>query len=192
MTENSKKGISRKGAILMGIGFAVAAILVGAASLISGLSIVEISLMVGWVVLMSIFAWVGYSVSNIKLAYILRGIAAVSLGGALSIGGGTMYTFVTIGSVPLTICNYCSDTFIYEPLGIEVGSDECQTISVPPVTAVIWQEGDRIFVRALGQEDSFPKDAEVVLDSHVIEGEDPVTVNLAEKGKHTLVVRCKS
>lgn len=141
MAEN-KKAHSKRAAMLIGIGFTIAAILVGAASLISGYTIVKTLLMVGWVILMSIVARLGYTVSNSRLAHFLKGVAAVSLGGALSIGGSALYNFIDTGSVQLTIYNHCSDTLIYEPLDIEVAPNDYQIIDVPPVTVIIWQEGD--------------------------------------------------
>lgn len=190
MAEN-KKARSKRAATLMGIGFTIAAILVGAASLISGYTIVKTLLMVGWVILMSIVARLGYSISNVRLAHFLKGVAAVSLGGALSIGGGALYNFIDTGSVQLTIYNHCSDTLTYEPLDIKVAPNDYQVIDVPPVTVVIWQEGDRIFVRALGQEDSFPKNAVATLDGYVIEEGDTLTKNLADEKKHVLIIDCK-
>jgi len=195
---NSKKAGSRRVVILMTAGFIIAIVLVGFASLIWGYSWGKTFLMVGWLVLMIIFTRLGFSLTNIKLTSFLRGIAAVSLGGALSIGGGTTISFVTADYVQLEICNYCDETLTYEWLDIEVAPNSCKLVEVPPVTVVLWQEGDCIFVRALGREEVFYKNAVVYLNGEVLDLEKPLTIDLSEKEpvageEHLeLIIRCKS
>jgi hypothetical protein len=187
--------VSRRAANLMTIALVVAIILVGAASLILGLTVASIVFLIGWLILMIVFIRFAQSLPAISVVpqSVLRGVAAVSLGAALSIGGGTVADLAIRGPVQLTIHNYCPTPLVYEPLGIEVAAYGSQTIEVLPVTVIVRREESRIFVRAFGLELPFvlPENVDVSFDGRLIEPRAPLRVNLREREAHELIITCR-
>jgi len=187
--------ISRRAASLMTIALIVAIILVGVAALILGLTVSSIVFLIGWLILMIIFIRIARALPLTRLALrsILGGIAAVSLGAALSMGGGTVLGFVTQGPVQLTIHNDCPTPMLYEPLGIDIPPHRSQTIEVPPMIVTVGQEDDQVFLRLFGLQLPFdlPENVEVIFDGQLIEPGIPLRADLRKRERHELLIICR-
>ncbi len=186
------KGIlSRRVTVLLLVGFIVAIVLVCAASIVLGFTVERIFLLVGWLLLMIIFVLSG-AFFSVDVALLLRGIAAVSLGGALSIGSVPTYGFLTAEPVELTIQNGCSTPLVYELLNINVSGFTTQTVELKPLTVTFTREGDFVFVYALCQTVPYyvPKDAFVSFDGQVIKPGESLTVDLGKQKVHEFFIKC--
>lgn len=191
---NPKDTVSRRVTAALIVGFLIAIILVGAASLILGLPHGMIIQLMGWLLLMVIFVLSGNFLPSRKMALFLRAIAAVSLGGALSIGGVPTYEFVTAEPVELTIQNYCSDTIVYDLLDIEVLGNTVETVKLKPVTVTFTRDENFVYVYAFCRKVpySVPEDALVSFNGQEIGVGDSLTIDLSEQEQHTLIIQCKS
>ncbi|KYK34974.1 MAG: hypothetical protein HXS46_01810 [Theionarchaea archaeon] len=192
-----KDTTSRRVTVVLLIGFIIAIVLVGAASLILGLTRRMILQLMGWLVLMIVFVLSGNFLSSARMAFYLRAVAAVSLGGALSIGGVPTYEFITAGPVELTIENYCSDPIVYDVYGlahIEVPGNAVRTVELKPVTVTFTRDENFVFVYAFCRTVPYavPEDALVSFDGQEIKPGESLTVHLSGPEPHKLVVECKS
>lgn len=184
--------LSRRVTVLLLVGFIAAIVLVCAASLILGFTLERIFLLVGWLFLLILFVLSG-TFFSVDVALLLRGIAAVSLGGALSIGGVPTYGFLTAEPVDLTIQNNCSEPVIYELLDINVPAFTTQTVELKPLTVTFTREGDFVYVYALCQTVPYhvPEDAFVSFDGQVIRPGEPLTVDLGKQKVHEFFIQCE-
>jgi hypothetical protein len=191
------KGIvSRRVTTILTIGFIIAVVVVGAASLILGLARKEILLLMGFLTLMVVFVLSGSFLSSERMIFFLRAVAAVSLGGALSIGCIPIYEFVTAEEVELTIRNGCPDPIEYNVLDlyIKIPGNDVTTKLLKPVTVTFTRDRDHVYVYAFGWEE--PYDVEestfVSFDGVEIKPGDSRTFDLSEQKHHTLIVECTS
>lgn len=176
-------------------GFIIAIILVGVASLILRPTFGVILQLMGWLVIMITFVLSGNFLSGAKMVIFLRGIAVVSLGGALSIGGIPTYEYITAEPVQLTICNYCSSPIVYDPLDINVpGNTKSKPIDLLPLTVTFKRERDYVFVHILWHtvEYDVPEDAFVKINGDIIKPGESLRVDLSEQKEHELLIECKS
>ncbi len=185
--------ISRRVTRVLVSGFVIAAFLVVAASLIMGLTYGAIARLVVWLVVMILFILSGNFFSSSNWALFLRGIAAVSLGGALSIGGVPTYEYITAEPVELTIQNYCSEPIVYDLLDINVSGNTTDTVELRPLTVTFTREKNYVYVYAFGRTVSYdvPEDAFVSFNGQVIDPGDSLTVDLSEQEKHEFSIQCK-
>lgn len=189
-----KSYISRKVTRVLILGLVIAIVLVGFASAVLGVAVRVIIQLVGWLVLMMLFIFSGNFAANVNTALFLRGIAAVSLGGALSIGGVPTYEFFTAEPVELTIQNYCSTPIVYDLLNIEVPGNTVQTVMLKPLVVTFTREGNHVYVYALCHTVmySVPEDAFVSFNGQVIRPGDSLTVDLSEQKQHEFFIKCES
>lgn len=192
-----KETTSRRVTVVLLIGFIIAIVLVGAASLILGLTHGMILQLMGWLVLMIVFVLSGNFLSSVRIAFFLRAVAAVCLGGALSIGGVPTYEFVTAESFELTIENYCPDPIVYDVYGlvhIEVPGNAVRTVELKPVTVIFTRDENFVFVYAFCRTVPYavPEDALVRFDGQEIKPGESLTVHISGPEPHKLVVECKS
>ncbi|MBU7046228.1 MAG: hypothetical protein HXS54_07285 [Theionarchaea archaeon] len=185
------KGISRNVTAVMIIGFIIAIILVFIASAIRGLTIVSIALMMVWLIVMVIFVLSG-NFTSVNTAYFLRSIAAVGLGGALSIGSVPTYEFFAADPVELTIQNHCPDSIVYEMLGIEVPGNTVKTVELEPLTVIFRRDENYVYVYAFCQTVPYkvPEDAFVSFNEVEIKPGDSLKVDLSEQEEHELFIQC--
>lgn len=187
--------ISRRTANLMTIALVVAIILIGAGALILALGLVAVIFLIGWLILMIIFIRVARSlpVTSVVPKSILMGVAMVSLGAALSMGGGPVVEFVTGGPVRrLVIHNNCSIPFAVPALNIDVPANGSQTMPVPAVSVTIRREQEKICVGTTLEEYCFYSyDADITLNGQPIRSGDSLSINLQEQEEHSLVITCR-
>ena len=175
-------------------GFIIAIILVGVASLILRPTFGVILQLMGWLVIMIIFVLSGNFLSGAKMVIFLRGVAVVSLGGALSIGGIPTYEYITAEPVQLTIHNYCSSPIVFDPLDINVPENtRSKPIDLLPLTVTFKRERDRVYVHILWytEECYVPEDAFVKINGDIIKPGDSKRVDLSEQKEHEIFIKCE-
>lgn len=184
--------ISRRVTRVLVRGFLIAAVLIVTASLILGLTYEVIARLLAWLLVMIFFILSGNFISGVHWAFFLRGIAAVSLGGALSIGGVPTYEYITAEPVELTIQNYCSEPIVYDLLDINVPGNDEDTIELRPLTFTFSRKGNSVYLYALGRTVQYyvPENAFVSFDGQVIESGDSLTVDLSEPKQHEFFIQC--
>ena len=196
-SEKSAGTISRRVTAVLIIGFIIAILVVGAASLILGLARNVILQLMVWLFLMVVFVLSGSFLSNVRMVFFLRALAAVSLGGALSIGSVPVYEFVIADTVELTVQNGCSDPIVYDvPLGddIIVAGNGKEIVHLKPVTVTFSRTENFVFVYAFCRTVPYavPEDAFVSFDGHQINVGDSRTFDLSEDEQHEFIITCTS
>ena len=192
-TSTAKGVISRRVTTVLIVGLVIAIVLVGFGSAILGLTIGEIVRLMAWLVVMGVFVLSGNFLSGANMIFLLRGIAAVGLGGALSMGGVPTVEFFAAEPVELTIQNYCSDPIEYDLLGIEVPGNTTKTIrELEPLTVTFTRDGNYVYVYALCRTRGYhvPEDAFVSFNGQVIKPGESLTVDLREQEQHELFIQC--
>lgn len=188
--------VSRRTGIIMIIIFVVVIILIGSLALISRFSLANAMFLVGWLILMIIFIRFAQTLpyASVLLKSILTGVAVVSLGAAISIGGVAFFNIPPVPPmVQLTIYNNCNTQLVYEPLGIAVPAYDSQTIKVPPGTVTVRQENGQLFVYAFGLElhTYLPENIDISFDGRLIEPGIPLRIKLREREAHELIITCR-
>jgi len=188
--------ITSKTVNIMVILLVFAIIMIFAAALILYFSLNTFILQVGWLVLMIIFIRAARSLPAALVVpkSFLSGVAAVSLGVALSIGGVPVIGYAaTGGSVQLTIQNNCEKTLSNEEWDVYIPAFDQQTIDVPPITAVIRNDGSQIFVETfLGTQATFDfsEDVEIRFNDLLIVPGELFRVDLSARQEHELNIEC--
>lgn len=192
-SESTAKGvISRRVTTVLIVGLVIGTVLVGFGSAVLGLTIGEIVRLIAWLVVMGVFVLSGNFLSGANMVFLLRGIATVGLGGALSMGGIPTVEFVAAEPVELTIQNYCETPIEYGLLGIEVPGNTTKTVELKPLTVTFTREGDHVYVYALCQTVPYhvPEDAFVSFNGQVIKPGESLTVDLGEEEQHEFFIQC--
>lgn len=184
--------ISRKVTKVLVSGCVIATILIVVASLILGLTYEGIARLVVWLVVMIFFILSGNFIPSVNWTLFLRGIAAVSLGGALSMGSVPTYEFFTAEDVELTIQNYCSEPIVYNMLGINVSGNTKDTVELKPLTVTFTRTKNSVYVYAFGRTVPYnvPEDAYVSFNGQVINPGDSLTIDLSEQNQHEFFIEC--